>query len=295
MPAAAGGSHRRDGPAAGRASADRPGASRRWWKTAPAAAAPSAPPKSCAARPTATPSWSAIPARTRSPTASSSNLTYKADQLQPVSNMIRIPNIVSAHPIDRHQVDPGADRLYQGQSGQAQLRLLGRRPEPSPHRRLVPAAHRTEDDARAVPRRGPALQAALAGDIQILFDNLYPSLPQVQDGKLTAPRRHHAPSAAARRRTFRPCARARPSSPSSTSRRGSACSCRRPRPPPSSRRSTRRSRRCWTRDDIKKNDRHHGRAAPTRARRSSSPISWQAETTKFADIIKREGLQMDVN
>src|SRR5256885_6645305 len=26
------------------------------------------------------------------------NMTYKADQLQPVSNMIRIPNIVSAHP-----------------------------------------------------------------------------------------------------------------------------------------------------------------------------------------------------
>jgi tripartite-type tricarboxylate transporter receptor subunit TctC len=25
-------------------------------------------------------------------------MTYKADQLQPVSNMIRIPNIVSAHP-----------------------------------------------------------------------------------------------------------------------------------------------------------------------------------------------------
>src|SRR4051795_10121564 len=39
-----------------------------------------------------------------------------------------------------------------------------------------------------VPYRGagPALQAALAGDIQILFDNLYPSLPQTQDGKLTA-------------------------------------------------------------------------------------------------------------
>ncbi|MFX4933440.1 tripartite tricarboxylate transporter substrate-binding protein, partial [Acinetobacter baumannii] len=26
------------------------------------------------------------------------NLSYKAEQLQPVSNMIRIPNIVSAHP-----------------------------------------------------------------------------------------------------------------------------------------------------------------------------------------------------
>src|SRR5829696_10495442 len=26
------------------------------------------------------------------------NMTYKADQLQPVSNLIRIPNIISAHP-----------------------------------------------------------------------------------------------------------------------------------------------------------------------------------------------------
>jgi hypothetical protein len=39
-----------------------------------------------------------------------------------------------------------------------------------------------------VPFRGAghALQAALGGEIQILFDNLYPSLPQVQDGKLNA-------------------------------------------------------------------------------------------------------------
>src|SRR5205085_11875095 len=33
---------------------------------------------------------------------------------------------------------------------------------------------------------GPALQAALGGDIQILLDNVYPTLPQVQDGKLNA-------------------------------------------------------------------------------------------------------------
>jgi len=33
---------------------------------------------------------------------------------------------------------------------------------------------------------GPALQAALGGEIQILFDNLDPTLPQVQDGKLNA-------------------------------------------------------------------------------------------------------------
>ena len=34
---------------------------------------------------------------------------------------------------------------------------------------------------------GPALQAALGGEIQILFDNLYPTLLQLQDGKLNAP------------------------------------------------------------------------------------------------------------
>ena len=51
------------------------------------------------------------------------------------------------------QVDRGPDRLHQGQSGQADLRLVRRRAEPSPHRRLVPAAHRAEDGACAVPRR----------------------------------------------------------------------------------------------------------------------------------------------
>ena len=33
---------------------------------------------------------------------------------------------------------------------------------------------------------GPALTAALGGQVPILFDNLFPSLPQVRDGKLTA-------------------------------------------------------------------------------------------------------------
>ncbi len=33
---------------------------------------------------------------------------------------------------------------------------------------------------------GPALTAALGGQVQILFDNLFPSLPQVRGGKLVA-------------------------------------------------------------------------------------------------------------
>ncbi len=55
---------------------------------------------------------------------------------------------------------------------------------------------------------GPALQAALAADIQVLFDNLYPSLPQVLDGKLnglcvtTAERSASAPELT----TMRECA-----------------------------------------------------------------------------------------
>ena len=81
------------------------------------------------------------------------NMTYKPDQLQPVSNMIRTPNIVSAHPSVPDEIDRRADRLHQGQSRQADLRLLRRRAEPSPHRRLVPATDRAEDGARAVPRR----------------------------------------------------------------------------------------------------------------------------------------------
>ena len=172
------------------------------------------------------------------------NMTYKADQLQPVSNMIRIPNIVSAHPSTGIKSIPeliayikaNPDKLTYASSGVGQ----------SPHLTGAWFLQLTGLKMVHVPFRGagPALQAALAGDIQILFDNLYPSLPQTQDGKLTAlasPR----PSAAQWRRISRPCARARPNFRSSTSPPGSASSCRRPRPLPSSRRSTRRSRRCW--------------------------------------------------
>ncbi len=90
-------------------------------------------------------------------------LSYKPNQLQPVSNAIRIPNIVSAHPSSRDQIDFGVDRLPQGQSGQTELRLVRRRAKPSPHRRLVSAAHRLEDDAHSFPRRGPGIGRGVGG------------------------------------------------------------------------------------------------------------------------------------
>src|SRR3569833_2355327 len=114
------------------------------------------------------------------------NLSYRPEQLQAESNMIRIPNIVSAQPstgiksiqelIAYLKVNP--DKLNYGSSGVGQ----------SPHLTGAWFLQLTGLKMVHVPFRGagPALQAALAGDIQILFDNLFPSLPQTQDGKLIA-------------------------------------------------------------------------------------------------------------
>jgi tripartite-type tricarboxylate transporter receptor subunit TctC len=113
------------------------------------------------------------------------NLPYRIEHLVPVSNMIRIPNIVCAHPSVPVKTIPELiayikahpDRLNYGSSGVGQ----------SPHLTGAWWLQLTGLKMQHVPFRGagPALQAALAGDVQILFDNLYPSLPQVLDGKLT--------------------------------------------------------------------------------------------------------------
>ncbi len=112
------------------------------------------------------------------------NMTYRPEQLQAVSNMIRIPNIVSAHPSTGIKSIPeliatlkaNPDKYNYGSSGVGQ----------SPHLTGAWFLQLTGLKMVHVPFRGagPALQAALAGDIQILFDNLYPSLPQVLEGKL---------------------------------------------------------------------------------------------------------------
>ena len=98
--------------------------------------------------------------------------------------MIRIPNIVSAHPATGIKsiaeliayLKANPDKLNYASSGVGQ----------SPHLTGAWFLQLTGLKMTHIPFRGagPALQAALAGDIQILFDNLYPSLPQVLDGKL---------------------------------------------------------------------------------------------------------------
>ncbi len=81
------------------------------------------------------------------------NLTYKADQLQPVSNLIRTPNIVSAHPSTGIKsiaeliayIKANPDKLNYASSGVGQ----------SPHLTGAWFLQLTglEDGARAVPRR----------------------------------------------------------------------------------------------------------------------------------------------
>ena len=114
------------------------------------------------------------------------NISYKPDQLQPVSNMIRTANIVSAHPSMPVKSIPelmaylkaNPDSVSYASSGTGQ----------SPHLTAAWFLQLTGLKMTHVPFRGagPAITAALGGQVQILFDNLFPTLPQVRGGKLTA-------------------------------------------------------------------------------------------------------------
>jgi len=114
------------------------------------------------------------------------NLGYKPNQLMPVGGLIRTPNIVCVHPslpvrsvaelMAYLKANP--DTVSYATSGTGQ----------SPHLTGAWFLQLTGLKMAHVPFRGagPALTAVLGGQIQVLFDNLYPSLPQVRDGKLRA-------------------------------------------------------------------------------------------------------------
>jgi tripartite-type tricarboxylate transporter receptor subunit TctC len=140
---------------------------------------------------------------------------------------------------------------------------------------------------------GPALQAALAGDIQILFDNLYPSLPQTIEGKLnalavTTPERSAAaPSIPTMRESAPELAKFDVSSwfgvflPKAT-------------PAPIVDALNMQIKAMLERDDIKKTIANMGARSDWGTPQQFADFV-QAETVKFGEIIKREGLQMDVN
>jgi tripartite-type tricarboxylate transporter receptor subunit TctC len=220
------------------------------------------------------------------------NLTYKAEQLQAVSNMIRIPNIVSAHPATGIKsiaqliayLKANPDKLSYGSSGTGQ----------SPHLTGAWFLQLTGLKMTHVPFRGagPALQAGLAGDIQSRFDNLYPSLPQVQDGKLnglcvTTPERSElAPDLPTMRESAPELANFDVSSwfgvflPKGAS-------------PAIVDALNQQVKAMLEREEIKKNIATMGARADYGTPEQFSEFV-QAETVKFAAIIEKEGLQMEV-
>jgi tripartite-type tricarboxylate transporter receptor subunit TctC len=221
------------------------------------------------------------------------NLNYKADQILPVSNMIRTPNIVSAHPstgiksiaelIAFLKVNP--DKYNYGSSGVGQ----------SPHLTGAWFLQLTGLKMTHVPFRGagPALQAALAADIQILFDNLYPSLPQVQDGKLnglcvtTSERSAAAPDLPTMRECAPELARFDVSSWFGVML-PKGC------PPEIVTALNLQVKAMLEREDIRKNIALMG-ARPDYGTPEQFSGFVEAETKKFAAIIAKEGLQMEVN
>ncbi len=221
------------------------------------------------------------------------NLSYKAEQMQPISNLIRIPNIISAHPSTGIKSIPALiayikanpDKLTYGSSGVGQ----------SPHLTFAWFLQLTGLKMVHVPFRGagPALQAGLAGDIQILSDNLYPTLPQVQDGKLnalavTTPERSaSAPEIPTMRESAPELAKFDVSSWFGIFLPKSA-------PAPIVDALNLQIKLMLERDDIKKTIAAMGARSDYGSPQQFSDFV-AAETAKFAGIIKQEGLQMDVN
>ena len=220
------------------------------------------------------------------------HMTYKADQLQAVSNMIRIPNIVSAHPSTGIKSIPeliaalkaNPNKFNYGSSGVGQ----------SPHLTGAWFLQLTGLKMVHVPFRGagPALQAGLAGDVQILFDNLYPSLPQVQEGKLnglcvtTPERSSNAPDLPTMRESAPELARFDVSSwfgvflpKSCPSEIVDALNMQ--------------VKAMLEREEIKRTIANMGARADYGTPQQFSDFV-DAETKKFAAIIEKEGLQMDV-
>lgn len=220
------------------------------------------------------------------------NLSYRPEQLQPVSNMIRIPNIVCAHPSTGIKSIPelmaylkdNPDKLNYSSSGVGQ----------SPHLTGAWFLQLTGLKMQHIPFRGagPALQAALAGDVQILFDNLFPSLPQVLDGKLTGlavttpERNDEAPKLPAMRETSPLLDKFDVSSwfgvfyPKST-------------PTDAVEALNTEIKAILAKDETKKSIKAMG-ARPDYGTPAQFQQFVEAETAKFKGIIDKEGLQMEV-
>lgn len=114
------------------------------------------------------------------------SLPYDVDGLEPVGLIAQVPNAITVNPklaaksladlVALAKAEPG--KLTYGSAGSGSVsHLMGEQFKLA-----------TDTDIIHVPYRGvgPALNDAVGGQINILFDNLPTSLPLIQDGKLRA-------------------------------------------------------------------------------------------------------------
>jgi tripartite-type tricarboxylate transporter receptor subunit TctC len=220
------------------------------------------------------------------------NIPYKPDQLQPVSNMIRTSNIVSAHPsVPVKSIPELIDYLKKNDAVSYATSGTGQ----SPHLTAAWFLQLTGLKMTHVPFRGagPALTAALGGQVQILFDNLFPSLPQIRGGKLTGlattmpERTPLSPDIPTVRESAPELAGFDVSSWFGVFLPGGA-----PRPVVDALNGEVKS--LLAREDMKARIKDIGAIADYNTPEQYASFV-QAEITKFGEIIAREKLQMDVN
>lgn len=114
------------------------------------------------------------------------NLPYRPESFQPVSNMFRGPNVLVVHPSLQASTVPELVALLRREPGRLTYGTAG--VGQSPH--LAAAWFQQLTGTRAAPShyRGsaPAMLDLLGGNIQFMFDNLSTALPHIRSGRVRA-------------------------------------------------------------------------------------------------------------
>ncbi|WP_431281080.1 Bug family tripartite tricarboxylate transporter substrate binding protein [Humitalea sp. 24SJ18S-53] len=114
------------------------------------------------------------------------NLPYRPDQLAPVSCMIRGPNVLVVHPSVPANTVPEFVAWLKANPGTKSYGSPG--VGQSPHLSAVWFTQLTGTEAIHVPFRGagPAAIELVAGNIQFMFDNLTTAIEQIRAGRVRA-------------------------------------------------------------------------------------------------------------
>ncbi|MBP0444678.1 tripartite tricarboxylate transporter substrate binding protein [Roseomonas sp. SSH11] len=114
------------------------------------------------------------------------NLPYRPEQLTPVSNMIRGPNALMVHPSVPARTVPEFVQYLKEKQGRLNYATSG--PGQSGHLANVWFQQLTGTQATAVHFRGagPAMLGLIAGDVEFSVDNLTTAVEQIRGGKVRA-------------------------------------------------------------------------------------------------------------